>query len=209
MALVNAYCELPELRGHINDPGARSDDQMLERAINSASRAIDALCGRKFWQDAAVVARYYRPRDAYSVIIHDIAVRTGVLVATDTTGDGTYLTSWDSGDFDLEPRNADVVASGDTATAHSFTRLTAIDDKTFPLHDRRATLKVTAKFGWSAVPDEVNEACLLLATALWKRKDSWSGVAGLSDFGPVRIARQDPDVMRLLSGLIRYSTPET
>lgn len=209
MALVNPYCEVPELREHLKDDGARLDETLLERAINSASRAIESLCGRKFWQDAAVVAREYRARDPYTLIVHDISTRTGLLVATDTTGDGTFVTSWDFDDFDLEPRNADVVAAGDTGNAYSFTSLTAIDDEAFPLSDRRSTVRVTAKWGWSSVPFEVNEACILLAAALFKRKDAPFGVAGFDQFGAVRIARRDPDVMALLSGLIRYSTPES
>ena len=209
MALVNAYCTTAQLRTHLEAGASGLTTELLERAINATSRAIDKHCGRRFWVDAAVVARQYRPTDAYSVFIDDISTRTGVIVKTDTTGDGTYATTWDAADFDLEPRNADVVAAGSSGDAYSFWQITAIDDKTFPLHDRRATLQVTAKFGWSAVPVDVEEACLIKAASLFKRKDAIFGIAGADVFGPVRISRRgDPDVIELLSGFVRFSKPE-
>jgi hypothetical protein len=207
MAVVNGYTTRAQLQEHFGDTITALDVDLLDRAITASSRAIDRFCGRRFWIDAAVVARQYRPGDAGSVFVDDIATRTGVVVKTDTTGDGTYATTWDSTDFDLEPRNADVVAAGSTGDAFSFWQITAIDDKTFPLSDRRATLHVTAKFGWSAVPVDVEEACLLKAASLFKRKDAPFGVAGFGDFGVVRI-RRDSDVGELLNPYVRYSRPE-
>lgn len=209
MAVTNGYCTTGQLREHFGDSGSTLTTALLERAINSTSRAIDRFCGRRFWTDAAVVARQYRPSDAYSVFVDDIATSAGVIVKTDTTGDGSYATTWDSNDFDLEPRNAAVVAAGSTGDAFSFWQITAIDDKTFPLHNRRATLQVTAKFGWSAVPVDVEEACLIKAASLFKRKDSPDGIQGVDDFGVIRISRKrDPDVAELLDPYVRYSRPE-
>lgn len=209
MAEVNAYATAAQLRTQLGDEATNLTAALLERAVNAASRAIDNHCGRRFWIDAAVVTRQYRPDDACSVFVDDIATRTGVIVKTDTAGDGSYATTWDSTDFDLEPRNADVVAAGSTGPAFSFWQITAIDDKTFPLSSRRATLQVTAKFGWSAVPVDVEEACLLKAASLFKRKDAPFGVAGFGDFGAVRITRRDPDVIDLLSGFVRFTRPES
>lgn len=208
MTLVNAYATVAQLRVHLGDTGAGLTEALLERALNATSRAIDKHCGRRFWVDAAVVAREYRPSDAGVVFVDDISTRTGVIVKTDTTGDGTFATTWDADDFDLEPRNADVVASGSTGDAYSFWQITAIDDKTFPLSSRRATLQVTAKFGWSAVPVDVEEACILKAASLFKRKDAPFGVAGFDTFGAVRITRRDPDVLELLQGFVRFTRPE-
>lgn len=210
MAVVHGYCTADELREHFDDSGANLTTALLERAIASASRAIDDHCGRRFWKDAAPVARLYRPREFESVFVHDIASRSGVVVATDTTGDGSFATTWDAADFDLEPRDADVDDEVDAAVPYSFWQITAIDDKVFPLHNRRATLRVTATYGWSAVPDKVNEACILKAASLFKRKDAVNGVLGFNEFGGVvRIGRRDPDVAELLQGYVRFSRPET
>jgi hypothetical protein len=205
MAVVNGYCTRAQLQEHFGDTNTVLDVDLLDRAINAASRAIDKWCGRRFWLDSSAVARQYRPSDAYTVIIDDIGSRTGVIVKTDTTGDGSYATTWDAADFDLEPRNADAA----TGEAFSFWQLTAIDDKTFPLHNRRATLQVTARFGWSAVPVDVEEACLIKSASLYERKNSRNGIQGVDDFGVIRISRKrDPDVVELLEGVVRYSLPE-
>jgi hypothetical protein len=50
---------------------------------------------------------------------------------------------------------------------------------------------------------------ILKAASLFKRKDAPFGVAGINDFGPVRITRTDPDVIDLLRSFRRfYNRPE-
>lgn len=199
MAVVNGYATLAHLRTHLGDSGTLLTAELLERALEAASRAIDRHTGRKFWLDAEVETRTYRPDDPYLAWVDDIGSTTGVVVRTDTTGDGTWATTWDAGDYQLEPLNADVFAS----TPYAWWRIAAIDDKTFPVREggnqRRPTLQVTARFGWSEIPDEIEQACLLKAAALFKRKDSPNGVQGMGDFGVVRIGRNDPDVLGLLA----------
>lgn len=209
MAVTNAYATVAEVRDHFQDASSNLDLDLLEKAINASSRAIDQFCGRRFWLDAAVTVRTYRPQDPYELEIDDIGTTTGVIVKTDTTGDATWATTWDSADYQLEPLNSDVVASGDTVTPYAWWRIAAIDDKTFPVvTSRRTTLQVTAKFGWSSVPHDVNEACILKAAALFKRKEAPFGVAGFGEFGAVRIGRHDPDVMDLLGPYVRVTKPD-
>jgi len=45
---------------------------------------------------------------------------------------------------------------------------------------------------------EVQQAVLLLASRLYKRRSSPEGVAGWEDLGAVRILGRDPDIERLL-----------
>jgi hypothetical protein len=208
MAVVNGYATVAELREHLGDTGSKLDTELLERSIEAASRAIDRHCGRRFWQEATTSARTYRPVDPLTVIVDDISTTTGLAIKTDTTGDGTWATTWDSADYQLEPLNADVVATGSTGDPYAWWRIVAIDDKTFITGTLRASLQVTARFGWSAVPDEVQEAAILKAVALFRRKDAPFGIAGIGDFGPVRISRRDPDVTELLAPYVRYARPE-
>ncbi len=200
MAIVNGYTTADEMREHFGDTGTVMDTEIMERAIEAASRHIDRLCGRRFYQEAATSVRVYRPEDRYVVWVDDISTTTGLVVKTDTTSDFTWGTTWTiDTDFMLEPLNASVVGSGTTVQPHAWWRLVAIGTSyTFPVHELRPTLQVTARFGWSAVPDDVQEACILLAAALVHRKSSPNGVAGFSEFGPMRISRSDPDVERLL-----------
>lgn len=203
MALTNAYITLAQLREHAHDSGTTLTEAVAERAINAASRGIDRLCGRWFYQEAATSVRVYRPDDPYEAWVNDISTTTGLVIKTDTAGDASWATTWASTDYQLEPLNADMVGSGTTVQPYAWWRIVAIDRYLFPVHSRRTTLQVTARFGWSSVPDEVTEACLLLSAALYERRNSAQGVAGFGEFGAVRIGRQDPDVMRLLGPYLK------
>ena len=206
MAVVNGYCTTAELREHLGDSGSTLTTALLERAINSASRAVDHYCGRgidgalgRFWLDAAVAQRTYLCDSTTEVYVDDIGTRTGLIVETGTDG-ATFGTTWTTGtDFILEPRNAGSAGAGSTADAHAFWQIVAIGSKTFLPHNRKPTLRVTAKFGWSSVPTDVTEATVIKAASLFKRKDAPFGVAGFGEFGVVRIGRNDPDVVELLS----------
>lgn len=52
--------------------------------------------------------------------------------------------------------------------------------------------------------DEVQEAIVLLANRLYKRRQSPEGVAGWSDLGVIRILARDPDVAMLLEHHLDY-----
>ena len=197
MSLTNPYCTVDAIRGQLSDKDAKVDDVIVERAINATSRAVDDWCGRRFWQDATVKTRVYNVGDRACARVDDISTTTGLLVATDAGSDGTFETSWTIGtDFFLEPLNAD--ADG---PAYAWWDLVACGSKRFPIPrtSRRPSLQVTAKFGWSAIPPQVEQAAVLRAVAIFKRKESPQGVAGFGDFGAIRIGRQDPDVIALLS----------
>jgi hypothetical protein len=198
MAVTNGYCTVAQLREHFGDDTSLLTTALLERAINASSRAIDKFCGRRFWVDSVVQAKVYRCDDTHEMGIDDVSTTTGLIVATDTAGDGTWATTWAATDYQLEPLNADT-----EQVAHAWWRLLAVDRYLFPVHALRTTLRVTAKFGWSAIPDEVEQACILRAAAIFKRKESVDGVAGFGEFGVVRIGRQDPDVMELLHRFIK------
>jgi hypothetical protein len=199
VAVTNAYCTLAQLREQFDDDATILPTALAERAINATSRAIDKHCGRRFWIDTNVATRVYRPDYSDLVWVDDIATTAGLIVKTDSAGDGTYATTWASTDYELQPLNAD--ADGQ---AYCWTRIGAVDRYLFPTSGKVAPLQVTAKFGWSAIPDEVEQACIIRAAAIFKRRESISGVAGFDGFGAVRISRQrDPDVAALLDSFIR------
>lgn len=197
MPVVNGYCTVAELRDHLADASSTLDTDLLERAINASSRAIDRYCGRRFWLDALVTTRTYTVTDPTVAFVDDIGTRTGLIVKTGTDG-VTFDTTLTSTDYILEPRNADVVASGNTVDAHAFWRISSLQGSLFTVDSLRPTLSVTAKFGWSSVPVDIVEATLLKATALFKRKDAPFGFSGFGDLGVVRVSRRDSDVMDLL-----------
>lgn len=193
MAVVNGYATVEQVRAELKDDDGRLDAPLLEKAINAASRAVDAWTGRRFWQDAEPAARLYRPSGPYRVEVDDISTRTGLIVQTDTSGDASWATTWDVGDYELEPLNAD-----GNGGAYAWWEIVSAGGR-FPCATRRAAVQVTARWGWSAIPAEVEEATILRAVALFRRKEAPFGVAGFGEFGAVRITRRDADVIDLLA----------
>lgn len=207
MPLTNAYCLVSDIRGELGDTGTKLDLALLEKAVNASSRAVDRWCSgglgvvapRRFWRDAAPTVRMFAVDEPTLAWVEDIASPTGVIVKTDDDADGVYETTWTAGvDYHLAPLNVDVAAPDDTATPYAFWQIAAIGTRGFPRFSRRAGLQVTAEFGWSSIPEEVKAATILKAVSLFRRKDAPFGVAGVTDFGPVRISRTDPDVIDLL-----------
>ncbi|MFC9088996.1 hypothetical protein [Nocardiopsis dassonvillei] len=200
MAITNGYCTAAQVRTQLGDADSQLVDVDLERAINAASRAVDRHCSRRFWSDATPVERTYTVHDPHAVWVDDISTTTGLIITTDDTRDGTWGTTWDADDYQLEPLNADA-----DETAHAWWRIKAIGARTFPVTDHRAVLKVTASWGWSAVPDDVAEATILKAASLFKRREATFGVAGFGEFGAVRISRRDPDIIDMLAPFVRIT----
>lgn len=212
MAVTNGYTTVADVRDHLGDTGSKLDLTLLERAINSASRAVDNYCSggrprwRRFWPDTVASARTFRVDDSRVAWIDDLWDASSVVIKTDDDDDGTYETTWDTTDFQLEPLNG---GSSD-GVPYAFYLITALNQRLGLLTTRqfnrvesRAALQVTAKWGWSATPDEVQLATILLAVKLFKRKDAPFGVAGMNDFGAVRITQADPDVKTLLDPYVK------
>ena len=190
--MKHGYATVEDLREHLGDDGSRLPLRLLERAITAASRAVDMHTGRRFWKDETPTTRRYRTRWDDVAWVDDIASTTDLVIETD---DGT----WGSGDFALWPYDADQT----DPDAHAWWRVEAVGGRRFPVLQGQVSLRVTAYFGWSGVPDAVNAATLLKAAQLFQRRDAVFGVAGFAEFGAVRITRKDPDVIDLLAGYVR------
>jgi hypothetical protein len=189
------YVSSAELLEQFGATAADVDVARIEAECKAASRAVDRWCRRRFWQNTAPVARRFTPDTSFCCFVRDIASTTGLVVATDDTGTGTFSTVWLASSFQLEPLDAD--ADGG---AYCWTRLRSVDGQAFPwLPYGRPGVRVTARWGWSQVPDPVRDATRLLATRLYLRKDvPFGNEGGFSEMGPVRIVASDPDMTRLL-----------
>jgi hypothetical protein len=187
--------------------GDTVDDAMLGYAITAASRAIDQHCGRQFGQLAAPAARYYEPRwdrrqTRWVIPIDDLMTTTGLAVAADINDDGTYSTTLVlNTDFQPFPWNA--AADNVPWTALAGSKSLVFNPPSSVLFDR--IVRVTAQWGWSAVPDVVVQATLIQAARFFKRRDAPFGVAGSPDMGSELrlLAKLDPDVQLLLDPVRR------
>lgn len=172
MTITNGYTSLAEFNNfsRLTTP---ADAPIVETCILAASRQIDRYCGRRFWQDSAVVAREYHADDADCVETDDISTTTGLIVKIDTNLDSTYATTLTiTTDFLLYPLNA-----GDEVPARPYNeiRIAYGSSQAFPTSGRPG-VQVTAKFGWPAIPDEVVLACILQAQMLYSSKDARAGI---------------------------------
>jgi hypothetical protein len=197
LAVVNGYATLSEVKAaaRITDT---IDDGLLEMAIESSSRDIDAYTERVFFSTGATaVARVYIPQDIYLVETDDIISVT--TLKSDSTGNGTFDITWAAKDYQLEPLNG--FAGGISTPA---TRIRAIGDYLWPVYEPRnvnsnqASVQVTGVFGFASIPMAIKQATILASLRAYKRYESPTGVLGFSDMGVVRVGRLDPDVERLI-----------
>ncbi len=190
MALGDKYATLAELKTRVavgNEAALSTTyDARLNNCLDTASRAIEKACGRQFNVAASATARVYEPRSAYLVDVDDISTTSGLVVKTDTAGDGTYATTVAAANYDLRPLNG--VSDGETGWP--YYQIVAIN-YTWPCYWQRAPIQVTATWGWAAVPSGVHEGCLILAEELFKLADAPFGTGGYGQFGIIR-ARENP-----------------
>lgn len=193
MTITNGYVTLTQAKGYLGIPIADTvDDTLLEQIVESASRSIDRIAGRYFYQDSTATARYYRAVSPVSLLVDDISSTTSLTV--DVSTDGTNYSTpmvYDT-DFIVEPFNA-------AATGRPYTMLTAIGSQYFPYPwNYRPGVRVTARWGWPSIPDDIVEATLILVADLYKRKDSVGGVLGLSEMGAIRMSPLGRDISAMV-----------
>lgn len=178
-----------------------TEDARIALHITAASREVDAMCGRQFGQHSgAATARYFRPDNCWRVRIDDTYEITSVQV--DDSDSGTYGTTWATTDYQTIPING-VGANGQTGWP--ATVLEGVGVRVFPLW-MRPSVKVTAKWGWTATPGDVVEATYLLTNRLYFERDVPSGIAAaVSEFGGSPLQRPYT-VERLLAPYVRADT---
>jgi len=176
-----SYATLPGLKARL-DLSTATDDDRLTEALSSASREIEAWCERQFNKTTTASARVYRPRNRCLAAVDDFHTTTDLVVAVDSGGDGTYEQTWSAADYQLEPLNG--IVSGQSGWP--YRRITAMN-RWFPTCSKRPSVQVTARWGWTAVPPPVKEACLIMAAEVFKLADAPFGVAGFGEFGAVRV----------------------
>lgn len=193
--MANEYGDRATLKEKLGIEAAdTSRDALLDKALSATSRSIDKTCGRRFWLDPVAVQRTYRTRgrvvredDGDLLLVDDIGALTGLVVETGSGSSWSAVTG-----YETSPDNA--LLDGEPITG--LLRVSGTWGST------TARARITAQFGWPAVPDDITEAALIQAARLYKRKDSPEGVMGSAEWGVVRLSRRDPDVWNLIEPFI-------
>ena len=147
MAITNGYITLDLLKSALSIQDD-IDDDFLELAINSASRQIDQMTERQFF--SATETRIFTPRDNLVCEIDDLTSLT--TLKTSSNADGVFDVTWESKDLQLEPLNN---LAGGLPTP--FTQIRAVDEYLFPTDMGEATAEVTGTFGFTPVPDQIQQ----------------------------------------------------
>lgn len=188
------YASLSQFKAQRKITATDRDDDMRQ-ALRAASRRIDKTTGeRQFYLDKTTSQRIFRltgrvycTTEGEWLLVDDIGNTTGMVVEV---GDGTTWTTVTT--YQTGPANA--IAKG-----KAITELLRPNNSWAVGVSGPAQVRVTARWGWPAVPEEIVRACLLQANRLYQRKDSPDGVLGNAEWGLARVNMLDPDFRDMVS----------
>jgi hypothetical protein len=195
VSITNGYCTLAQIKAALRITDA-VDDSLLNMAVESASRMIDSECDRNFF--AVNATRDFVPSDRVTVDTDDLTAITSVKL--DDAGDRTFLITLQTSDYQTEPLNQRV-----SGNAFPIYRLRMVGDYLLPIWYKQATVRIEGTYGFTPVPKQIEQACVIQASRIFKRLDSPLGFAGFSDMGVARVGRVDPDVAMLIRPFKKYA----
>jgi hypothetical protein len=201
MALGDLYATSDQLKDYIGQAAADStNNSRITDALTSSSRSIEKYCHRQFNLASSATARVFYPDSSKFTFVDDFATTVGLVIKTDTNGDGTFETTWAAADYQLEPLNGVV----DGETGWPYWKIRAVGSNSFPCvtSSQLAPLQVTASWGWAAVPADVKQSCLILGSSYFRLAGAQFGLAGMDQFGPIRVKAM-PQVAELLGPYVR------
>ena len=193
MAITNGYTTLIALKSRLGNVPDNLDDR-LENSIEAASREIDGLCNRRFYP--VTETRTFTAEWPDLLEIDDLTTLT--TLTTDDQGLRTYSTTWTANDYDLEPAN-------NAAYSHPYTSIRLNPNTSLSFPTQRRGVRITGVWGWPAIPEAIEAACLLIAVRLHQSSKAPFGTAGTVQEGAVQYTpRVDPHVRQLLDPYRRF-----
>lgn len=171
------------------------DDARIDMALESATELIQHHCARQFLVDSTASSRLFVASDPWLVHVDDVSTTTALVVATDDEGNGQYTTTWSASDYQLEPLNGLV-----NGMVRPRNTVRATGERTFPIDAERATVKVTALWGWPSIPDAVRQAAVIQTISIFRAVDAPFGATPFAETGILRLrSALHPTAASLLS----------
>lgn len=176
------------------------DDTELGLASSAASRAVDRYTNRQFGvvtaEERFYTPRWDRRRCRWIVEFDDLMSETGTDYQLQDA-DGNDVGAIDA--YTLEPVNA-------AAEGKPWTRMVVKPTSSYTPTGIDNEAAFTAPWGWTAVPDPVEQATRLQASRFFVRRNAPFGIAGSPESGSEMrlLARVDPDVAVILGPYIRW-----
>ena len=166
---MTAYVTVLEMKSALQlAPDDGADDLAVQLAAEAASAMIDEHCRRRF--DQVDEVRFYSVAGS-SVVLDDVATDEGLVVAVDEDGDKVYERVLTANEYWPLPLNC--LAKGRP--------IEALDDLPVTTSATGA-VRVSATFGWPAVPVQVRQAALSVALRLFGFRGPF-GTAGSPEIG--------------------------
>lgn len=157
MALGDRYATATEYRAQ-RVTVANSDDAVIERALDAATRLIDRATGHGlgFQKDASGVSRYYIG-NGHRILDIDDHVSISAVAYDSARNDG-YATTLAAADYEKLPLNA-----ATRPEAEPYRQLRATEWGALGIWPSGTKIRVTGVGGWAAVPASVKACCIELA----------------------------------------------
>jgi hypothetical protein len=163
-----------DLAAYLRNEIPTEDYDDLTGVATSAESLVTKVSGRKWVVASGSSTRYYAPRALHQdlIRIHDCTTVTAVL------NDGTAVPAWASstGGYQLEPING-IDWAGETRPYESIRYI----GSRWKFDNYRATVAVTATWGWAAIPDQVVRAGYVIAKDMWEFRNA-QNAAGFEEF---------------------------
>lgn len=187
-----SYVTLEDFKQYLRNEAGGLDNTYLQSCLDSATLAINSTCGRSFSVASGSSTRLYVPSQLQAQAIHDCTAVSAVAM------DGAAISSTV---YQLEPLNG-LSMSGES---RPYDRLVRVDGFVWwSWWPNKASLSVTATWGWPATPANVIEACRLLAKDISSARNVQGGMVTSGDFAMRAV--QNPTIQWLLKDYRRGLT---
>lgn len=169
-----AYVEDGELTDYLRSTIV-ADEVEIESARLAAESTVEAYCHRTFTVPSSATARTFVAHDPWVVTVPDIANTTGLVIVDN----GTTLSA---SQYQLEIAPNVTGPIGVSGRTWPYSRIRRLSGTWYMDPDREATLTITARWGWAAIPPEVSLATKLLARDFLLARDTAFGIVQVGDF---------------------------
>jgi hypothetical protein len=168
-----------------------ANEAEMEAILDATDELLADICHRQWVVASAASTRKYAPRSwSDSIRIHDCTTVTAIVA----DGEAVSLA-----DCQLEPLNGLDWAGN----ARPYEQIRLIGQQ-WPFDDFRATVEVTATWGWPEIPAAVKRAALVLGKDIAAHRNLSFGATFMPDVGGVRVRQAT-----LINDLIRnFRRPE-
>lgn len=195
------YCTTADVKAKLGEQWTSGTkyDEMLEDAIEEASRSIDDELG---WgechfsaSDPAPITRYYDGVSDTEIQIDRFLDDASFAVAVDEDLDGVYTPWTRDTDYIVWPRNADHI-----------TQIEIKHDATVYFTEGQEVVQVTGRLGgYSEPPATIRKACCIMVAKAFKRgMQAYQDTGAIEELGELRyVLAIDPEVDRILKNIPR------